>query len=68
MAPICSVTYLDGEKNTMLGESLKKHRIFPSFIDYPGSPPGGHYRFTLSSAHTDEEIERLCTAVEESRA
>jgi 7-keto-8-aminopelargonate synthetase-like enzyme len=66
-APICSVTYLDADKNRILSESLKEHNIFPSFIDYPGSPPGGHYRFTLSSAHSDEEIERLCCAVEDSK-
>jgi glycine C-acetyltransferase/8-amino-7-oxononanoate synthase len=66
MAPICSVTYLDPDKNRILGELLKQNRIFPSFIDYPGSPPGGHYRFTLSSAHSDAEIEALCLAVEDS--
>lgn len=66
LAPICSVTYLDVDKNRILGECLKESRIFPSFIDYPGSPPGGHYRFTLSSAHSEEEIEALCSAVETS--
>jgi len=66
LAPICSVTYGNVEKNRRLGKCLIENRIFPSFIDYPGSPPGGHYRFTLSSAHSDEEIERLCLAVEES--
>jgi len=63
VAPICSVTFLDADKNRLLGASLREHGILPSFIDYPGSPPGGHYRFTLSSAHTDSQIESLCNAV-----
>lgn len=66
LAPICSVTFLDAEKNRILGGCLREYRIFPSFIHYPGSPPGGHYRFTLSSAHTDAEIETLYAAVRES--
>ncbi len=68
LAPICSVTFFDPDKNSVLGECLKEHRVFPSFIDYPGSPPGGHYRFTLSSAHSDAEVDALCAAVQESVA
>ncbi len=66
LAPICSVTFLDAENNRVLGDCLREHGIFPSFINYPGSPPGGHYRFTLSSAHTDAEIENLNAAVQKS--
>jgi 7-keto-8-aminopelargonate synthetase-like enzyme len=65
LAPICSVTFFDAEKNRALGDRLRAHRIFPSFIHYPGSPPGGHYRFTLSSAHSDADIENLYAAIRE---
>jgi 7-keto-8-aminopelargonate synthetase-like enzyme len=62
-APILSVTHLDVGKNRRLRTLLLKAGIYPSFINYPGSPPGGHFRFTLSSVHTDEEVERLLQAI-----
>lgn len=65
-APICSVTFLDETKNQRLYERLKNERIYPSFVNYPGSPPGGHFRFTLSSAHEEADIERLLSAVRDS--
>ena len=61
--PICSVTFLDEEKNGLLGQALEAAGIYPAFINYPGCPPGGHFRFTMSSAHSDEEIERLVGTV-----
>ena len=36
--------------------------IYPSFIRYPGGPSGGHFRFTLSSSHSDEELDKLESA------
>lgn len=61
-APICSVTYLNEEKNGRLYNHLLACGIYPSFINYPGCPPGGHFRFTLSSIHSDEQIDRLVEA------
>ncbi len=63
-APICSVTYLNPHKNQLLCEKLRANGIFAAVIDYPGSPPGGHYRFTLSSAHSDNEINHFCSVLE----
>lgn len=65
-APICSVTHFDAGRNAYLADCLRSQEIYPSFIDYPGSPPGGHFRFTLSSAHTLEQIDRLMLAVQNS--
>jgi 7-keto-8-aminopelargonate synthetase-like enzyme len=62
-APICSTTFLDAEKNRHLGDALREARIYPVFINYPGAPPGGHYRFTVSSAHSEEQIARLIAVV-----
>jgi len=62
-SPICSVTFQDSEKNNHLFEILVKAGIYPNFINYPGCPPGGHFRFTMSSAHTDEDINRLLAAI-----
>lgn len=46
-----------------LAASLKKRRIFPSFIRYPGGPPEGYFRFALSAAHTREQLGSLADAI-----
>lgn len=58
-APILSVTHLDEAKNQRLRFLLLQNGIFPTFTNYPGCPPGGHFRFTLSGLHTDGEIDLL---------
>ena len=58
-APILSITHHDVEKNARLRSLLLDRGIYPPFIHYPGSPPGGHFRFTISSAHAEEDVERL---------
>jgi glycine C-acetyltransferase/8-amino-7-oxononanoate synthase len=58
-APILSITHRDEAKNQRLAAILLQSEIYPTFINYPGCPPGGHFRFTFSSAHADEEVERL---------
>ncbi len=63
-APILSITHGDAKRNRRLRTRLLKAGIYPPFINYPGCPPGGHFRFTFSSAHTDEEVERLLQAIE----
>jgi 8-amino-7-oxononanoate synthase len=63
-APIVSVSHRDVAKNERLRLRLLEHGIYPPLIrDYPGSPPGGHFRFALSSAHTAQDVERLLEAV-----
>ena len=64
-APIFSITRRDEARNRHLGEVLERHGIYPTFINYPGSPPGGHFRFALSSAHSEADIERLVGALGE---
>lgn len=62
-APIVSVYFKDEEKNRTLTEILLKRGIYPSFIRYSGNPPGGHFRFTISSQHGDGEVEQLLEAL-----
>lgn len=64
-APICSVTFGDERRNAALRRALRDRDIYPSFINYPGCPPGGHFRFTMSSAHSDEQVAALMEAVGE---
>jgi 8-amino-7-oxononanoate synthase len=58
-SPICSVTFRDEARNRALYDLLLANDIYPSFINYPGCPPGGHFRFTLSSEHNEDQIARL---------
>jgi 8-amino-7-oxononanoate synthase len=63
-APIISVTHRDRARNERLRVILLEHGLYlPLIRDYPGSPPGGHFRLTLSSIHTDQDIARLLEAV-----
>jgi len=62
-APILSVTHHDTEKNLRLRSLLFERGIYPTFTNYPGSPPGGHFRFAISSAHTEEEIDLLLETI-----
>jgi 7-keto-8-aminopelargonate synthetase-like enzyme len=62
-SPILSVTHLDEGKNRRLWTLLLENGIYPTFTDYPGAPPGGHFRFTLSSEHTDREIDHLLSVI-----
>ncbi len=66
-APIISVTHGDATKNDRLRAILLERGFYiPLIRDYPGTPPGGHFRLTLSSAHTDEDVERLLDAMAQS--
>ncbi len=62
-APILSITHHDTGKNLRLRSLLLKRGIYPTFTNYPGSPPGGHFRFAFSSAHTEEEIDLLLQTI-----
>ena len=62
-APILSITHHDTTKNLRLRSLLFERGIYPPFIHYPGSPPGGHFRFAVSSAHAEEELDRLLETI-----
>jgi 7-keto-8-aminopelargonate synthetase-like enzyme len=66
-APIISITHHDTGRNQRLRLILLEHGLYvPLISDYPGSPPGGHFRLTLSSVHTDQDVERLLKAIAQS--
>lgn len=46
-----------------LRDSLLKHRIFPPWIQYPGGPKRGYFRFALCSEHSDSVLRRLKEAL-----
>jgi 8-amino-7-oxononanoate synthase len=62
-APIISITFGDERKNENLRALLTKSGIYPPFNRYPGAPAGGHFRFALASAHSDEQIDLLLRTI-----
>jgi len=65
-APIFSITHYDEAKNRRLGDILLANDIYPPFINYPGAPAGGHFRFILTSITTPAQVEQLFDAVRSS--
>ena len=65
--PIISITHGDEERNNATRDLLKERGIFPPFIHYPGAPRGGHFRFALSSAHSDSDLRLLVDTIIASR-
>jgi 7-keto-8-aminopelargonate synthetase-like enzyme len=64
--PIVSITKYDEQKNQYLYQILMEKEIYPPFINYPGGPEGGHFRFALSSHHTSAQINLLFEAIKSS--
>jgi len=62
-SPIVSITHYDEKKNMRLKNLLLQNNIYPPFVNYPGSPAGGHFRFALTSNNTDRQIEQLLEVV-----
>jgi 7-keto-8-aminopelargonate synthetase-like enzyme len=48
-----------------LRELLLANRIFPPWIQYPGGPQGGYFRFALCSEHSERVLNRLGNALQE---
>lgn len=42
-----------------LRRALLAAGIFPPFIEYPGGPPSGYFRFVISSEHTRPQLDAL---------
>jgi 8-amino-7-oxononanoate synthase len=57
--PIVSLR-LDGARRVeRLKRALLAGGILPPFIQYPGGPVGGHFRFVISSEHTRKQLDEL---------
>jgi len=46
-----------------LRKELLRRGIYPSLIRYPGGPPGGYFRFALSSEHTRKQLDALTASL-----
>lgn len=63
VAPIFGITFGDAIKNKRLKEMLIENGIYPSFINYPGGPVEGQFRFIITSSTTDEQMNLLFDTV-----
>ena len=57
--PILSLVPQDGNEAAALRRRLLAAGIYPPFIQYPGGPASGYFRFALSSEHSQEQLEDL---------
>lgn len=50
-------------RNRRLRRALLGAGIYPSFINYPGAPAGGYFRFVISSEHTQSQLDQLVSVL-----
>ena len=61
--PVIAVVPSNPAETKTIKRSLIAHRVFPSFIKYPGGPAGGYFRFVISSEHTNRQLDDLLAAI-----
>jgi len=61
--PIVQVHLKNRARAARLERALLAAGIFPSLIKYPGGPPNGHFRFAISSEHTQSQLDRLVSVL-----
>jgi len=57
--PIISLPECTAAQAQVLHRALLAAEIYPSFIQYPGGPANGYFRFVISSAHTRRQLDAL---------
>jgi 7-keto-8-aminopelargonate synthetase-like enzyme len=62
-SPIVPLLPKNPAEAAALQRALLDAGIHPPFIQYPGGPPSGYFRFALSSVHTQTQLDRLVAAV-----
>jgi 7-keto-8-aminopelargonate synthetase-like enzyme len=58
-APVVSIVPRNAAEAARMRRRLIAHRVFPSFIRYPGGPPDGYFRFVVSSEHSLRQLDDL---------
>jgi 7-keto-8-aminopelargonate synthetase-like enzyme len=61
--PIAPIQFAKQRANTLLKKELLAARILPSFINYPGAPANGYFRFAISSEHSRRQLDELLGAL-----
>ena len=57
--PIIPLPECTAAQAKALHRALLAAEIYPSFIQYPGGPANGYFRFVISSAHTRRQLDAL---------
>lgn len=57
--PIVQILPPDAKTGQRLRRELLAEGVFPPFLLYPGGPPGGSFRFVISSEHTAEQLDNV---------
>ena len=65
--PVVSLVPRHDCEAQVLKRSLLRRKILPAFIQYPGGPEGGYFRFAISSEHTRTQLDHLTRALTEAR-
>lgn len=61
--PVIRFPLSTAAENNRLRRALLAAKIYPSFIDYPGGPAGGCFRFVISSEHTAAQLQQLVSVL-----
>jgi len=61
--PIISLLPRDRMAVAKVKGALVKAGVYPPFIQYPGGPKSGYFRFVISSEHTGDQLKALATAL-----
>jgi 7-keto-8-aminopelargonate synthetase-like enzyme len=64
--PIIPFHFSDESKVAALKAKLLTAKIYPPFIQYPGGPANGYFRFVISSEHSRSQLDNLIAALAES--
>jgi 7-keto-8-aminopelargonate synthetase-like enzyme len=58
-SPIVALIPRDSSQAARLSRALLRAGVFPSLIRYAGTPPPGYFRFSISSEHTNAQLDLL---------
>lgn len=67
VGPVYGLVPVDAAAQRRLSRQLRAVGIEPPFIQYPGGPEAGLFRFSLSSAHPKATVSRLAAVLEATR-
>ena len=62
-SPIISIQPKSASEANRLCRRLLAAGIHPPLVHYPGGPPGGHFRFAISSEHSKSQLVALVEAL-----
>jgi 7-keto-8-aminopelargonate synthetase-like enzyme len=61
--PVIAVIPGNAAQARAMQRRLIAHRVFPSFVKYPGGPAGGYFRFVISSEHSQRQLDDLLASL-----